>query len=85
MFAVPLGENGINREYYELLAWLRSGKRALSGALAGMVIDAGSELYTKAAARELAVAASMAGCAFVGRPWWRERLPWTISLSRRRI
>ena len=62
LFAVPLGENGINREYYELLAWLRSGKQVLSGALAGMVIDAGSELYTKAAARELAVAASMAGC-----------------------
>ena len=68
LFAVPLGENGINREYYELIAWLRSGKQVLSGALAGMVIDAGSELYTKAAARELAVAASMAGCAFVGRP-----------------
>ncbi len=68
LFAVPLGDYGINREYYEILAWLRSGEQVLSGSLAGMVIDAGSEFYTKAAARELAVAASMAGCGFVGRP-----------------
>ena len=33
-----------------------------------MIIDAESEFYTKATARELAVAANRAGCAFVGRP-----------------
>lgn len=68
LFVVPLGKNGINREYYEVLAWLRSGERVLSGALGGMIIDADSEFYTKAAARELAVAANEAGCAMVGRP-----------------
>ena len=25
LFAVPLGRNGINRGYYEVLAWLRGG------------------------------------------------------------
>ena len=40
----------------------------LEGALAGFLIDADSELYTKAAARELAVAANQAGAALVGRP-----------------
>lgn len=68
LIAVPLGKNGINRGYYEVLAWLRCGERVLSGSVAGLIIDADSELYTKAAARELAVAANEAGCAFVGRP-----------------
>ena len=68
LFAVPLGRNGINRGYYEVLAWLRGGDQVLAGATAGMIIDAESEFYTKATARELAVAANRAGCAFVGRP-----------------
>ena len=68
LFAVPLGKNGVNRGYYEVLAWLRCGKPVLEGALAGFLIDADSELYTKAAARELAVAANQAGAALVGRP-----------------
>lgn len=68
LFTVPLGRYGVNREYYELLAWLRSSGKVLLGSVGGMVIDADSELYTKAAARELAVAANLAGCAFVGRP-----------------
>lgn len=68
LFAVPLGKNGVNRGYYEVLAWLRTGKQVLAGATAGFLIDADSELFTKAAARELAVAANAAGCAFAGRP-----------------
>lgn len=68
LFVIPLGKNGINREYYEVLSWLRSGVSVLKDSVGGMVIDADSELYTKAAARELAVAANQAGCAFVGRP-----------------
>ncbi len=68
LFAIPLGQNGVNRGYYEVLAWLRSGAQVLEGSIAGMIIDADSELFTKAAARELAVAANAAGCAFVGRP-----------------
>ena len=68
IFAIPLGKNGVNRGYYEVLAWLRTGKQVLEGSVAGFLIDADSELFTKAAARELAVAANEAGCAFPGRP-----------------
>ena len=68
IFAVPLGKNGVNRGYYEVLAWLRTGERVLKDSLAGFLIDADSELFTKAAAKELAVAANEAGCAFAGRP-----------------
>ena len=42
LFAVPLGRNGINRGYYEVLAWLRVGDQVLAGATAGMIIDAES-------------------------------------------
>ncbi len=68
LFVIPLGKNGVNRGYYEILAWLRTGKMVLDGSVAGFLIDADSELFTKAVARELAVAANEAGCAFVGRP-----------------
>ena len=68
LFVIPLGKNGVNRGYYEVLAWLRTGKHVLAGSVAGLLIDADSELFTKAAARELSVAANEAGCAFVGRP-----------------
>ena len=43
LFVVPLGKNGINRGYYEVLAWLRGGDQVLAGATAGMIIDAESE------------------------------------------
>ena len=68
LFVVPLGTDGVNRGYYEVLAWLRTGDQVLEGSVAGLLVDADSELYTKALARELAVAANQAGCAFVGRP-----------------
>ena len=31
LFVVPLGKNGVNRGYYEVLAWLRTGKQVLKG------------------------------------------------------
>lgn len=36
--------------------------------MAGLIVDADSELYTKSLAKELTAAANQAGCAFVGRP-----------------
>lgn len=70
LFAIPLGKDGINHGYYDLLAWLRWAPEShlLAGSVAGFLIDAESELYTKSVARELAVAANNAGCALVGRP-----------------
>ena len=76
LFAVPLGRNGINRGYYEVLAWLRGGDQVLAGATGWDDHRRGERIHTKATARELAVAANRAGCAFVGRPLvGRNRLP----------
>ena len=68
LFAIDLGEYGVNLEYTRLLGWLRSHPKSLEGWTGGVTADADSDLYTKSAARELVFTANRAGCGFVGRP-----------------
>lgn len=68
LFAIDLGEHGINLEYTRLLGWLRSHSGSLDGWTGGVVADADSDLYTKSVARELVFTANSSGCTFVGRP-----------------
>lgn len=68
LFAVSLDEGGINRHFYGLLAYLRTHPDCLRGCVGGVLVDGPGELYSKAAGRELVLAASLAGCAFPGRP-----------------
>lgn len=68
LFAVPLNESGVNPAFYSLLAFLRTHPRRLRGSVGGVLVDGPGGLYTKAVGRELVLAASMAGCAFPGRP-----------------
>ena len=68
LFAAALGEYGVNLELTRILSALRRTPNLLDGATAGIIIDGLSPLYTKSAAAELALAANLAGCAFVGRP-----------------
>ena len=68
LFAVSLNEGGISHALCDLLAFLRTHPRCLSGCVGGILVDGPGDLYTKAAGQELALAASLAGCAFVGRP-----------------
>lgn len=70
LFAISLGEHGINREYYRLLGFLREqrGSGRLDGRTAILIVDGESELYTKYTAKELVFSANCAGCAFAGRP-----------------
>lgn len=68
LFAVDLGEDGINLEYTRLIQWLRHHPTVFDGWLGGVVTDADSDLYTKSAAREVVFTANCSGCAFVGRP-----------------
>lgn len=78
-FAAALGDDGINLELYAMLREIRrqdgrhtAGERWLKGCLTGslgaVVIDAGSEYYTKSAGREVVQTANEAGCVFPGRP-----------------
>ena len=68
LFAIDLGEYGVNLEYTRLLGWLRCDPKSVEGWTGGVTADADSDLYTKSAARELVFTANRAGCAFVGRP-----------------
>ena len=68
LFAVALDGGGVNRELPDLLAFLRTHPGCLRGCVGGVVVDGPGDLYTKAAGRELALAANLAGCTLVGRP-----------------
>lgn len=68
LFAVSLGETGINLKLYEMLAILRTNKACLRDSIAGIVVDGKAEAYTKSIAREVVRTANEAGCWFVGRP-----------------
>ncbi|MGM9619158.1 MAG: NAD(P)H-dependent oxidoreductase [Oscillospiraceae bacterium] len=68
LFAVALDEGGCNESCYRMLGQLRREPELLEGCVAGVVVTGTGELYTKALARELVLAANLAGCAFLGRP-----------------
>lgn len=68
LFAVSLGETGINLKLYEMLAILRKNRPCLKDSVAGILVDGNGETYTKSIAREVVRTANEAGCWFVGRP-----------------
>lgn len=68
LFAVSLGEFGINLEMYAMLRCIRMNPRCMEGSVAGILVDGGGELYTKSAAAEIVFTANLSGCLFVGQP-----------------
>lgn len=68
LFAISLGESGINLELYAMLKKIRLSRDLFRGSVAGIIIDGDSELYTKAVAREVVFSANRSGCTFVGKP-----------------
>ena len=68
LFALALGDTGVNVEYVRMLARLRKEPGLLEGCTGGLIVDGAGELFTKSAAAEGALAMNMAGCALVGRP-----------------
>ena len=68
LFALALGDSGLNFEYLRMLQRIRREPELLKGCTAGLIVDAHSPLYTKSTAAELTFAANLAGCAFLGRP-----------------
>lgn len=68
LFAVALGNSGINLEMYRMIRYIRAHKNLFDGSVAGMVLDGNSELFTKSVARDLVFSANRSGCTFPGRP-----------------
>lgn len=68
LFAIELGESGINLEYCSLLKMIRLNRNMFDGSIAGIIVDGNSELFTKSVSRHVVFSANRAGCAFLGRP-----------------
>ena len=67
LFTFSLPGNGFNPSLGGFLGWLRDHPGCLRGSVGGVVIDGTGDLYTKAAGRDLILAANGAGCVFPGR------------------
>ncbi len=68
LFAISLGESGINLEFYGILKVIRLNKDCLQGSAGAILVDGKSELFTKSVARALTLSANMVGCSFQGKP-----------------
>ncbi len=68
LFAISLGESGINLELYSMLKKIRLDNHIFEGSLAGIIVDGDSDLYTKSVARDLVFCANSSGCTFIGKP-----------------
>lgn len=84
LFAVALDPSGCSLAYYGMLQALRGCDTLLRGSVAGVIVTGVGEFYTKDVARDMVFAANQAGCAFLGRPWWRPPAPCGISAPRPR-
>lgn len=67
LFAMGMGEYGMDEAQCRLLMQLRRDENAMEGACAALLVDGQSELYTKQFARMLAFCANRAGCALPGK------------------
>jgi len=67
VFAISLGESGINFEYYKVLEKIRLNKDCMEGCSGVLIVDGLSEFHTKDVARNLALSANVAGCTFIGK------------------
>jgi multimeric flavodoxin WrbA len=68
LFAISLGESGINIELYPILKKIRLDRTCFEGSVGGIIIDGSTDLFTKSVGRELAFSANLAGCTFPGKP-----------------
>ncbi len=68
IFAVSLGESGINLEHYSILKKIRLDRECFDGCVGAVIVDGNSELFTKDVARHLVFSANMSGCTFIGKP-----------------
>lgn len=68
LFAISLGESGINLEYYNMLKYIRTHRDCFQGSVGGVIIDGNSEMFTKSISRQLVFSANRSGCTFPGRP-----------------
>ncbi len=69
LFAVELGESGINIEHFKMLEKIRmSGENFMENSVGSIIVNSSNELFSRDIARKTILYANMAGCMFPGRP-----------------
>lgn len=68
LFAVELGETGINIGHYNMLHNLLSNMSSMQGCIGSVLINSENELFSREVARKTILYSNMAGCMFPGRP-----------------
>ncbi len=68
LFALSLGQYGLDAQICRLIVHLRQHPGAMEGSCGALLIDGDGELYTKQLAHMLALCANGAGCFFPGKP-----------------
>lgn len=69
IFAVELGDAGINIELYKILEKIKmSGDKYLENSVGSIIINSNNEFFTRTVARQIILYSNMAGCVFPGRP-----------------
>ena len=68
LFALTTDSYGMTSQALDLLRYLRQNPTSMEGSYGSVIVDGESELYTKELGQSLCLGASMAGCAFPGKP-----------------
>lgn len=69
LFAVELGDTGINIELYKMLEKIKmSNDDFFENSIASIIINSKNEFFTREVARKIILYANMSGCTFPGRP-----------------
>lgn len=69
LFAVELGDSGINIEHFKMLEKIRvSGENFMENSVGSIIVNSSNELFSRDIARKTILYANMAGCMFPGRP-----------------
>ncbi|MDW5299300.1 MAG: NAD(P)H-dependent oxidoreductase [Sedimentibacter sp.] len=69
LFAVELGDSGINIEHLKMLEKIKlSGSDFMENSVGSVIINSNNELFSRDTARKTIFYANMAGCMFPGRP-----------------
>lgn len=68
LFAIDLGDTGVNIDLMLFLAKIRSDPDFLKSSRGGIIINSDNELFSRSIARQTIFYANMAGCMFPGKP-----------------
>ncbi len=68
LFAVELGDSGINIDLFKMLEKIKLSGICMENSVGSVIVNSNSELFSRDAARKIILYANQAGCMFPGRP-----------------